>query len=74
MPSIHQFKSIKKAAERGAFAANEAAWPLWELSKREILEVAIRLGAQLDGECDTAETGVAAVERELEALRHSNII
>ncbi len=58
MPSIHTDRSIEKAREKGGFAGDHASLPLWELSKRELVEIAIRLGAANAGECDNAGAGI----------------
>ena len=74
MPSIHGWKSIEKAREAGGFAGKHGALPLWDLSKRELVEIAIRLGAQVAGECDTAEAGIVVAMQEHEALRLNGIV
>ncbi len=74
MPSVNAWKSIEKAREKGAFAGAEAALPLWNYSKRELVELALRLGARSAGEADDAEAGVQAVEAEREALVRAGVI
>ena len=74
MPSIHGWKAIEKARALGGFAGVEAALPLWELSKRELIEIALRLGALNEGECDNPQAGVNAAMNEFDALQRANII
>ena len=74
MPSIHAWKSIEKANDAGGFAGDHGALPLWDMSKRELIEIAIRLGAQVAGECDTASAGIAVALQEHESLRLNRII
>mgnify|MGYP001167108735 CR=1 FL=1 len=74
MPSANAWKSIEKAREKGAFAGVESALPLWNYSKRELVELALRLGSQAAGEADDAEAGVRAVEAERESLARAGII
>lgn len=74
MPSLHAWKSIEKARAAGGFAGEHAALPLWDMSKRELVEIAIRLGAQVAGECDTAGAGIIVAMQEHEALRLNGII
>lgn len=72
--SLHTDRSIAKARQHGAFAGQAAAQPLWGLSKRELLEVAIRLGAQAAHDPDNAAAGISTVTAELRALRDNRVI
>lgn len=74
MPSIHAWKAIDKASASGGFAGDRDALPLWDMSKRELIEIAIRIGAQVAGECDTATSGIVVALQEHEALRRNGII
>jgi hypothetical protein len=74
MPSIHAWKSIEKARDAGGFAGEEGALPLWDMSKRELIEIALRLGAMAAGESDSAEHGIQVALNEYEALRLNGII
>ena len=74
MPSIHAKNSRNVAIAKGAFAGATCAIDLWDLSKRELIEVALRLGALLEGECDNPEVGCKAVIEELQALRESGVV
>lgn len=74
MPSIHTHKSMKKAREMGAFAGDAAALPLWEMSKRELVEVVIRLGGLAAGKADSPKAGIDAAIQEANALRLAGII
>ena len=63
-------RSRAKARRMGAYAGMPENADLWDLSKREILEVALRFGERLG---DGAEPGVL-VREEVEALRFAKII
>ena len=69
MSSIHVWKARKKAAELGAYAGQSCAAPLWDLSKRELVELALRLTMR-----ETPEEATAAVEVELACLRAQRIV
>ncbi len=72
--SIHIEKSITLADKLGGFAADPAARHLWSMSKRELVEIALRLGALCSGDCDSVEAGVRVVDHEHAALKRSGII
>ena len=74
MPSIHICKAQEKARRLGAWAGIKEAAPLWELSKRELVELAARLGALTCGECDNAELGVEAAKVEHRVLKEARIV
>lgn len=68
--SIHTWKSFEIAKRNGAWSAtNERTWKvLTALSKRELVEVVIRLGAQLSDD-DTGEDVESALQRVLKEAR-----
>lgn len=74
MPSIHIHKSIEVAKAKGGFAGEDAAMPLWNMTKRELVEIAVRLGAANSGKCDSPEAGAKAAIKESEALARAGII
>lgn len=57
--SIHIMRSQEKARLKGAFAGNEGNACLWDLSKRELIEIALRMGAIL---CETTDSYEDALE------------
>jgi len=61
--------SRQVAREKGAFAAHPAAVELWRLSKREILEVALRLSKH-----DDPSLAVDAFINEYEILKGAGIV
>jgi hypothetical protein len=67
--SVHVWKAINVARDKGAFAGQACSAPLWELSKRELIELALRLTMR-----ETPEEAVAAVEVELACLRAQEIV
>lgn len=74
MPSIHAHRSREVARQLGGFAGADCALPFWEMSKRELIEIALRLGALNSGYCDNAEAGSEIALEEHRALRASGII
>lgn len=77
MASIQQTKAFNVALSKGAFSASQdyAVWDqLVSMSKRELIEIAVRLGASAAGECDSAAAGIKAVFDEHEALKANGII
>ena len=65
------------AQRKGAWAARANANPLWDLSKRELIEVALHLAAQNSGAYDDAlESGQATklVLDERKALKRAGLI
>jgi len=56
----------------GAFAGADAAAPLWEYSKRELVELALRLTQE--GMAADIPGAVARVQDEHRTLKQSNII
>jgi hypothetical protein len=73
--SIHTWKAINKAARMGGYAANRDAEDLWNLSKRELLEIALRLGELCteDGE-GGIDNAIKRVREESVVLRANGII
>jgi hypothetical protein len=72
--SIHTMRAQAIAKARGGIAGNPANADLWNLNKRELVEVALRFGAQISGTPDTFEGARQAVLDELAALRSNGII
>lgn len=74
--SIHTDKAFEVAQRKGAYAAcSYTNWcGLMALSKRELAEVAVRLGAVAAGECDSAEVGYQRAMNERDALKANGII
>ena len=59
--SIHTNRAIDLAASKGAFSSTPAALPLWNLSKRELVEIVLHLAALCtDNYDDSLENGAAA--------------
>ena len=69
MSSLHVWKARKKAESMGAYAGEECAARLWDLSKRELVELALRLTMR-----ESPEEAMAAVEVELACLRAQGIV
>ena len=63
------WRSRSLAKEKGAFAGDPSAEILWRLSKRELMEVALRLTMK-----ETPVEAVAAVHCELGLLRGQGIV
>lgn len=74
--SIHTWKAYRIAERKGAWAGQDPdRWQvLAKLSKRELIEIALRLGASAAGECDNPQAGFLQVIDERDALRANNII
>lgn len=74
MTSIHVDRAIKKARAKGGFAGDDAALPLWEMSKRELIEAAMRLGGMTtEDPADPAECASAVIQ-EIETLKGNGIL
>lgn len=67
--SIHTNRSKRIARERGGMAGNPAVADLWDLSKRELVELTLRLTMRED-----AQEAADAVRDELTALRVNGIV
>ena len=75
--SIHTEKSRITARTKGAWAGQDRNRDLWDLSKRELIEVTLHLAACLTGEYDNAlKTDMARrrVVQEHESLRANGLI
>jgi hypothetical protein len=71
--SIHTWKAREKAARMGGYAGSPAAAPLWELSKRELVEIAARLGEICSDE-GGEEGGIARAIEEHGILKANGIV
>lgn len=67
--SIHTGRAIAKARSMGGFAGEDCAAPLWDLPKRELIEIALRLTMAED-----AEMAFIQVISEHACLRANRII
>lgn len=75
MTSLHQWKAIEKANLMGGYAGHPDAVALWDLSKRELVEIAIRLGEMTaDSDSPSVEDAIARVREEHRALKANGII
>ena len=72
--SSHTAVGIAVARRKGGWAGAQSVSDMWELPKRELLEVALRLGAVNAGFGDSVSAGRKAVLDELDELRESNIV
>ena len=75
--SIHTDRAWRKLRESGALAGNLAPgeWKtLSGLSKRELIEIAMRLGALCTDHCDDSRLAYLRVIAERDALRDARII
>lgn len=71
--SIHTDKARKIARERGGYAGRDDAAALWKLSKRELVEIAIRLG-ETSAEGHGPENAISRVREELQILQDNGIL
>ncbi|WP_141247096.1 hypothetical protein [Mesorhizobium sp. WSM3866] len=71
--SIHTWKARDKAARMGGYAGRDSAAPLWEMSKRELIEIATRLGEICSDE-GGADNGIARAIEEHGILKQNAII
>ena len=72
--SIHVSNSIAVARSKGGWAWMPSVVDMWGLPKRELVEVALRLGAVNAGHGDSVSAGRRAVLEELDALRENGIV
>jgi hypothetical protein len=71
--SLHTWKARDKAARMGGYAGRDEAAPLWALSKRELVEIAARLG-ELCSDAGGAENGIARTIEEHRILKANGIV
>lgn len=69
MASIHVWKAMQKAADKGGFAGDDTTLPIWELPKRELVEIALRLTM-----AENVSDAVQRVWDERHALKANGII
>jgi len=74
MTSLHIDKSIAKARRMGGFAGQSRAMPLWDMSKRELVELTLRLGALAARAPDSCAAGAEMAENEHRALKANGIL
>ena len=70
--SIHKDRAIIKAREMGAYAGEPDCRDIWDLSKRELVEVALRLAERSNGA--SIKAIAEEVRWEIERLRINGII
>lgn len=71
--SIHQSNSREKARRMGGYAGHVESTPLWDMSKRELVEIAIRLGEMCSDE-GGPENGIARAIEEHRILKQAGIV
>ncbi|MEL7281328.1 MAG: hypothetical protein AAGK79_13290 [Pseudomonadota bacterium] len=67
--SVHVQRAQDKAALMGAFAGDPETFDLWEMSKRELVEIALRLTME-----DGVDQAAARVREERRVLKQADII
>ena len=76
--SIHAGKSMDKASGLGAAGGDDCTIPLWNMSKRELIECLLHIAAQASDEgYDDAINSDGAVKRVLEEyaiLQNHNLV
>ena len=75
--SHHTNRSIDLAASKGAWSSTPAARPLWKLSKRELVEIALHFAAlATESYDDSLQNGDAAARAmaERDALKRAGIL
>ena len=72
--SIQTDRAKAVARNLGGFAGHDCAHPLWVMSKCELVEVAMRLGAMNAGDPDDPESGLRAALHEYHCLSVSGIL
>lgn len=75
--SVHIDKAISVARAKGGHAGHDDNRDLWDLSKRELIEIALHLAAASTGEYETALADGRARQRvidEHDRLRASGIV
>jgi hypothetical protein len=75
MSSIHIARGRDIARNRGGYAGDPTHAELWELPKRELVELVLRLAALAEGDEASLEDGRAleCVNREREALKAAGV-
>ena len=73
MASLHVYRSMERARSKGGYAGLSAALPLWGMSKRELVEIAIRMAELSLGDGDT-EAAIHSVIEERGILRANGIL
>lgn len=73
MVSIHIWKSINKAARKGGYAGRSETIDLWGLTRRELIEIALRLG-ELCSDEGGFDGALERVREEYRILSEQNII
>lgn len=71
--SIHTSKAQEKARSLGGYAGDPDVDDLWDMPKRELIEIALRLGEQAVG-VEGVDFGANAVREEARVLRANKII
>ena len=71
--SIHKWKAMNKAASLGAYGGESEAKPVWDLPKRELVEIALRLGERC-GDDFSVEGAVNCVMEERRILKQNKLI
>lgn len=71
--SIHTWKAREKASRLGGYAGLDEAAPLWDLTKRDLVEIAARLG-EACAEEGGPEKGIARAIEEHRILKQNGIV
>ncbi len=71
--SIHVERAVASARRRGAWAGEACARDLWNLSKRELVEIGLRLAGQTLGGEDP-EAAADRCREELTVLKQQGIV
>jgi hypothetical protein len=74
--SIHKWNSMEVARKKGGFAGAAENASLWDLSKRELVEISLRLASVAVGDESSLEDGraLARVSEERDALKASGVL
>ena len=67
-------QSRLKSLRAGGWAGMPAAEHIWNLPKRELVELALRLGASASGGADDSLLGLERVEEEIICLKAEGVI
>ena len=71
--SIHIWRAMAKASKMGGYAGQEKTEDLWKYSKRELVEIALRLGEICSDE-GGFDNALERVREERRTLRDNKII